>query len=148
MKGGKGNGSFSTKQSKSFFQKILQKYLSFLTCFMVYVSQQEKHIQQHSQPLPENFLGISLIKMNIFSWQGKVIIFAIKKKSIFSLEKQMYYQSKCLYELGETVKVALSFEISIICALQGDGLAYLGTLFSNTPRLFGVLCPPLYFEQM
>lgn len=69
---------------------------------MVYVSQQERHIKiAQLNSLMDNFLSISLIRVNIFLCQGKVIIFAIKR-SMFSLEKQMHYQRKCLYEYGKT----------------------------------------------
>lgn len=57
--------------------------------------------------LSDNVLNIILIRMKIFLWQRKAIIFAIKKKSMFSLEKQMHYQRKCHYELGETKALCL-----------------------------------------
>lgn len=41
--------------------------------------------------LTDNILSISLIRMKIFLWQGKVIIFAIKKKNLCSA-----WRSKCI----------------------------------------------------
>lgn len=53
-------------------------------------------------------------RMNIFLWQGKREwnhIYNFKK--MFSLEKKIQYQTKCMYELGETKML-----LKLLCLLK------------------------------